>query len=186
LIFADRIAKRVGAGGSVGLIRFSICAVWFLLAIGPAAACASAPPELVQAMLAAHNAYRREVGVGPIAWSADLAYGAQQWAEHLMAMGGMTMQHSSPAERQGAGENLWAGTGKRFAPQEMVDDWGSEKRDYRGEPVTLDNLARVGHYTQMVWRGTTLLGCALALGQNSEVPVCRYSPPGNFLGRRPY
>jgi hypothetical protein len=68
----------------------------------------------------------------------------------------------------------------------MVDGWGSEKRDYHGDPVTLDNLARVGHYTQMVWRGTTLVGCALALGRNSEVLVCRYSPPGNFLGRQPY
>jgi hypothetical protein len=158
------------------------------LAAVPAAAvpCAPAPPELAQVMVAEHNAYRREVGVGAIGWSAALACAAQQWADHLMALGGMTLRHSSSAERQGAGENLWAGTAGYYRLRDMVNSWGAERRDYRAGPVTPDNVARVGHYTQMVWQATTSVGCGLARGRGTDILVCRYDPAGNMLGRRPY
>jgi hypothetical protein len=52
-----------------------------------------------------------------------------------------------------------------------------------------------GHYTQIVWKTTTRLGCGVALcDQNSpfmgfpkwEFWVCNYAPPGNYNGQRPY
>ena len=43
----------------------------------------------------------------------------------------------------------------------------------------------VGHYTQMIWRGTRKLGCALAEGQNYDYLVCRYFPAGNSFGKGP-
>jgi len=175
-------------GKALPIIRNYGAAVWLVLAAGhaAAAACGPAPPNFVQAMLEAHNAYRHEVGVAPIAWSAELACGAQQWADHLIALGGMTLQHSSPEERQGAGENLWAGTAGFYRLPDLVGYWGGEKRDYHGGPVTMDNLQLVGHYTQMVWRGTTFVGCALARGNGSDILVCRYGPAGNLIGVRPY
>jgi len=177
-----------GAGGTLRRVPICVWAVWLVLGVVPATAapCASGPPELAQAMVAEHNAWRAQVGAGPIAWSADLACGARQWADYLMSLGGMTLQHSSAAERQGAGENLWAGTAGHYRLQEMVDSWGSERRDYRGGPVTLDNFERIGHYTQMVWRATTQVGCGLARGPRTEILVCRYEPAGNMLGRQPY
>ena len=83
--------------------------------------------------------------------------------------------------RSGAGRcRCWADrrSGARY--------WGAEKRNYHGEAVTPDNLQRAGHYTQMVWRATTLVGCRLARGHGSEVLVCRYDPAGSSSGRRPY
>lgn len=50
------------------------------------------------------------------------------------------------------------------------------------------------HFTQMVWKGTTELGCAIALcdgifdasfGKASYM-VCEYNPPGNVIGQFAY
>jgi hypothetical protein len=36
-----------------------------------------------------------------------------------------------------------------------------------------------GHFTQLVWRATTELGCARAQCGGIDVVVCQYDPPGN-------
>ena len=40
-----------------------------------------------------------------------------------------------------------------------------------------------GHYSQMIWRNTTRIGCAMAGG---GFLVCRYAPPGNFTGQKAF
>ena len=43
-----------------------------------------------------------------------------------------------------------------------------------------------GHFTQVVWKGTTEIGCGFTTGCSpgyANVWVCQYSPPGNFLGQ---
>ncbi len=52
--------------------------------------------------------------------------------------------------------------------------------------VRVELAAQCGHYTQIVWRGTTTLGCAVARSSFREVWVCEYSPAGNIVGQRPY
>ena len=42
----------------------------------------------------------------------------------------------------------------------------------------------VSHYTQMIWRNTTRVGCAIASNRRDDYLVCRYSPPGNVVGQR--
>jgi Cysteine-rich secretory protein family len=63
--------------------------------------------------------------------------------------------------------------------------WVDEKKNYHGEPGDFNG---VGHYTQMVWRNTTSVGCGT--GSGSKLPysilVCRYYPPGNIFGQKPY
>jgi len=87
------------------------------------------------------------------------------------------------------GENLWAGTPRAYSPEAMVALWAAEKTDYR--PGVFPNnsrsgdLERVGHYTQLIWRGSGQVGCATAIGRDEEFLVCRYSGAGNVYGERP-
>jgi hypothetical protein len=44
-----------------------------------------------------------------------------------------------------------------------------------------------GHYTQIIWRNTTEVGCGMATCSNgSEIWVCNYNPPGNYLRQNAY
>ena len=52
-----------------------------------------------------------------------------------------------------------------------------------------DATKAVGHYTQIVWKNTTKVGCGIAnslTDRGGEWVVCRYSPPGNYVGQKPY
>ena len=47
-----------------------------------------------------------------------------------------------------------------------------------------------GHYTQIVWRKSTQLGCGVASCNSArgkqDIWICNYSPAGNFAGMAPY
>lgn len=137
-------------------------------------------------ILNAHNKYRQEVKVPPLTWSNTLANNAQQWANNLASRGG-NLQHS---QNTGEGENLWGGTAGAYSYTQMVDSWGSEKRYFVNGTFpnvsSTGNWYDVGHYTQMIWRNTTSVGCGVARGSGKDILVCRYSPPGNYRGQKVY
>lgn len=137
-------------------------------------------------ILTAHNKYRQAVGVPPLQWSNTVASSAQQWANQLAAT--RRFQHSN---NRRYGENLWMGTAGRFTFMQMVNSWGSEKKYFipnRTFPnvSSSGNWADVGHYTQIIWRNTTQVGCGLASGGGNDYLVCQYSPPGNVIGQKVY
>lgn len=46
---------------------------------------------------------------------------------------------------------------------------------------------QIGHFTQVVWKDSTELGCGIAKGTDNFVyGVCNYSPPGNYIGSSNY
>jgi hypothetical protein len=141
-----------------------------------------APSGRVQEVLAAHNNYRAEVGVPPLQWSDSLAASAQQWADHLASTG--TFQHS------GGGQNMSIATAGGLSVTQLVGLWGNEKQYFKygvfPDVSTTGNFAQVGHYTQVIWRNTTEVGCGLATGNGNDILVCNYNPPGNFLGAKVY
>lgn len=134
---------------------------------------------IAQEMVAAHNQWRSRVGVPPLRWSPQLASYAQKWANHLASTG----QFSHRPQQQ-YGENLFWGSGRRWSPTEVVNNWGSEVKDYDYGSNSCRDVC--GHYTQVVWARTTEVGCAVARSGNEEVWVCNYNPPGNYVGQRPY
>lgn len=139
-------------------------------------------PQDIEAITAHHNKVRADVGVAPLKWSTDLAGYAQQWAEQL-AISGCRMKHRSPNDY---GENLFQGTVGAFTAVDAAKAWETEKKDYPGGVLTEANWAPAGHYTQMVWRQTTHLGCGQAICRNTLIVACNYAPAGNVIGRRPY
>ena len=138
------------------------------------------PPGATVDILRVHNQERAAVGVPPLRWDEALAATALRCAERLATSG--QFRHCS------SGENLWMGTTGSFTPTEMADLWAAERRFYK--PGAFPNVSRsgnwqdVGHYTQMVWRTTTSLGCAAVAGADGRTRlVCHYAPPGNVIGR---
>ena len=136
----------------------------------------------ITAITAHHNKVRADVGVGPLQWSNDIAAFAQQWADQL-AQSSCAMKHRSPNVY---GENLFQGTLSAYTAVDASKAWETEKKDYRGGALTESNWHPAGHYTQMVWRQTSHLGCGQAVCRNTLIVACNYDPPGNFMGRRPY
>jgi len=148
------------------------------------------------AIVAAHNKWRAQVGVGALSYSPELAASAQAWADELKRNNQCRMRHSKTEGRYG--ENLfWASAvvwsdGRRelsqVAPEKPVDSWGSEKRDYDYARNRCAPGKMCGHYTQMVWKTSTRVGCARAVCEDSreQVWVCQYQPAGNVVGHKPY
>ena len=141
-----------------------------------------------QRVLIAHNRERRDLGLVPLRWNPALAHTAQLWADHLASTG--RFEHAPENRIAPEGENLWAGTKGYYTPEAMVQAWIREKKFFR--PGTFpDNsvtgrVEDVGHYTQVVWRATTEVGCAKARGDSEDILVCRYAEAGNYRGEVPF
>ena len=140
----------------------------------------SGPPiSLAHDLLSAHNDVRARVGDPPLTWSASLAARAQDWANTLISS--RTFGHR-PNNR--FGENLYTITGGAASPRQVVAAWADEARGY---DIRSNACAgQCGHYTQIVWRATRQVGCAVASDVERQVWVCEYDPPGNVIGYRPY
>ena len=144
-----------------------------------------------EAIVEAHNKWRSRVGVPDLQWSPELARMARQWANTLKTRN-CRLEHSG---REGYGENIFRASaviwsdGRReiqeITPEKVVDSWGSEVKNYNYETDTCSGVC--GHYTQIVWEETRKVGCGMAVCEDkSQVWVCNYYPPGNYVGKKPY
>ena len=141
-------------------------------------------------VLASHNRERTAAGVAPLQWSNELRASAARWGDHLARRGMLEHYPDNPSDLDPEGENLWAGTKGAWTPEEMVGLWISEKKHFRQGVFPANtrtgNLEDVGHYTQLMWRSSTHVGCALTRGERFDFLTCRYSEAGNVLGERPF
>lgn len=159
-----------------------------LLAIGGAPMLTGFNAGFDARVIAKHNAERAALGIPPLRWDPALAQSARRWADHLAATG--RFQHAPENPFDPEGENLWAGTPRRFSPEAMVDAWARERRYFRPgrfpENSVTGRVTDVGHYTQVMWRDTKTIGCAMARGVREDVLVCRYAQAGNWYGEMPF
>lgn len=141
-------------------------------------------------VLSAHNQVRAQATPAPSAplgnlqWSDEDAKVAAAYADKC------TFSHNP--DRGTRGENLFAGSGDTPIG-EVVKSWASEASSYDYTSGRCSGVC--GHYTQIVWADTTHVGCAQKTcttgspfgGKGSwQIWVCNYSPPGNFVGKKPY
>jgi cysteine-rich secretory family protein len=141
-------------------------------------------------LLAAHNRERTAAGIAALEWDGALAADAAEWARYLAELNDLEHSPDDPDEMDPQGENLWLGTQSHFSPEDMVVTWIEEKRHFK-PGIFPDNsrtgdLDDIGHYTQLMWRDTERVGCAVEANGEYDILVCRYSAAGNVIGERPF
>jgi uncharacterized protein YkwD len=112
--------------------------------------------------LEAHNEVRGEYGVGPLKWSDDLENSASKHAKRL-ARRQCALENSG---ERGVGENLYMSS-PSGSVDKAVDSWTKKKE---------------GTWSQVVWKNSKNVGCAVAKGvgkggSSCTVVVCKYQPP---------
>jgi len=156
-----------------------------------------------QTGLNAHNQVRTTVNQGGYAgqpvpnpalplmnWDTGLASSASAYASQCV------WAHSS--DRINTGENLYASTSLASGIQDAVGAWAEEYRFYDFATRGCTPGEQCGHYTQLVWQGSILVGCGDAvctplrnpdgsvLFDSGRHQVCHYATAGNITGNDPY
>lgn len=134
-------------------------------------------------LVSRHNFYREKLDIPPLEWSDSLADFAQNWADHL-ADNGCGLEHSSGS----FGENIYWTSGKRDE-NDVVDYWAQESKyfDHENPVFKKGKMNAYGHYTQIIWRETRYVGAGVATCSNgTEIWVCSYDPPGNYINEKVY
>lgn len=118
-------------------------------------------------ILDAHNEKRALHSAGDLSWSATLYDYAQAYADKYTCGGSLV--HSGG----NYGENLALGYSTGVA---ALEAWYDEGTDYDYAAASV-----LDHFTQVVWKGTTKLGCAYKQCSCLYV-ICSYDPAGNIVG----
>ncbi|XP_018428067.1 PREDICTED: cysteine-rich venom protein-like, partial [Nanorana parkeri] len=134
-------------------------------------------------ILESHNKYRSTANptasnMLELKWSDIVMKKADVWATNC------TQGHSNPAQRTipdfKCGENVFLAPYK--VPWDVViGSWFGEIVDFKYETGSV-NGAEVGHYTQLMWGTSSLMGCSVAECPNLVNRynfVCHYCPLGN-------
>jgi pathogenesis-related protein 1 len=163
----------------------------------PAVDAPSEPSELA-GIMQRHNDVRAMVSTAdplpPLVWSPQLAATASAWiamCSDQLAPAGLIDHNTdrSNGHPYYVGENIFGagGTPDFGTVEKAVTQWASEGANYDYASNTCNGTC--GHYTQLVWRATRELGCAVrdcpSLTYRASL-VCNYGPGGNLGSDRPY
>jgi uncharacterized protein YkwD len=148
-------------------------------------------------MLAYHNIHRANHSAPALEWDDELAGYAENTAN------GCVFEHDMKQGKGGYGQNLasWGATSdidglkNKAAAGGITNQWyDSEMSNWafygQENPPSDMNIDLYGHFTQVVWKDSTKVGCATVkcpagsvLSFPSWYTVCNYNPQGNFGGR---
>ena len=130
-------------------------------------------------ILKAHNEKRSLFGVQSLKWNDTLASYAQHYADTSFSCDNVQLVHSNGPY----GENLAVGYDGGFSP---VEAWYKEINQYDYSKPGFSEAT--GHFTQLVWKSTSQVGCARVMCHNSwrQYTICEYSDQrGNVVGKGP-
>lgn len=142
---------------------------------------ATTPQNIIQQYLQPHNRVRAQLGLKPFQWSEKLANFANSWGNQRRTDCTLIQSNSN------YGENIFWGSGRNWTPSDAVAAWASEKRYYDRKNNRCANNQDCLHYTQMVWKQSSSVGCAKVICNSGDTFItCNYDPHGNVIGQRPY
>ncbi|XP_025163156.1 venom allergen 3-like [Harpegnathos saltator] len=164
--------------------------------------------DIVRDILDTHNRIRQSIAEGSINtqppavnmrelyWDSELASGAQDWANQCV------FEHNDPKDREVArfpvGQNIGLMKSMRKNQDSVkidfpkqIHNWFDEHNVYQFGVIDEKTLPAVGHYTQLAWAATYLIGCGYSHYKASDrtifqLYVCHYGPTGNEIGKPPY
>nr|XP_039264930.1 uncharacterized protein LOC120340675 [Styela clava] len=129
--------------------------------------------EFEEACIKAHNEYRKCHNANGLERDTKLTSMAQEWANKLAKRG--RLEHSN---NRGFGENVAFTSKSDPSGLEIAKMWYDEIKDYNyRNPGFAGNT---GHFTQVVWKGTTQVGIGIATGSKGTFVVANYKPAGNI------
>jgi hypothetical protein len=154
-------------------------------------------PAAFSGVTAQHNSTRANASptpnppLSPLCWNNMVATHAQNWANNC------NFSHDPALSSFGEGQNIYAECSSSGFPPNAAQNaeplWASEAANYDYATNTCSGVC--GHYTAIVWRSTSFLGCGIknCTGNspcgpsfpNWSLVVCNYQPRGNS-GQRPY
>ncbi len=146
--------------------------------------------EEVSKALTRINEIRHEVFQdNDMQWDDSLAQAAQAYADKLAKSG--EFKHDPENRTKGYGENLYASSSSGVTFVDAINSWYEEKQNYHYDTNSCDSGKVCGHYTQLVWKNSTKVGCAKAVYETGKykdgtVVVCKFKPAGNVSGQKPY
>jgi len=164
-------------------------------------------PAEKQEVVDTHNNLRSRVAMGAtnqpaaadmleLQWDEELAVVAQRHADQCQV--GHDCNQCRRVPRFKVGQNVWRGRDSSYQVQDwkyIIYDWFSEIDGFPGGEDILNYRLTpgTGHYTQIVWGETSLVGCGVIIHKSQAVDnlytryyVCNYGRGGNRLRRRMY
>lgn len=178
----------------IGVTLIGLATIFPLGAISSGAAVGQTAIDLAtmrSTALSKHNTYRTTHHSPNMTISDSLNSGAQSWADKLAATG--EFEHSGGS----SGENIFVSYSTGSAPSaatlanQAVQAWYDEVADYNYSKPGFSS--DTGHFTQVVWKSSTQVGCGAAEGTKTIdgnlykafYVVCQYTPAGNMQGQFP-
>lgn len=154
----------------------------------PASVPTSVSSDYQQGILDSHNIHRQNASVSGLVWSDQMASIAAQIASSCV------YAHDTSAGGGGYGQNIGAGAPPDDIPAMITNQMYNGEINYYpayGVEPDMSNFEKWGHYSQIVWKSTTSVGCAtqycpnglanVGSGVSPYFTVCNYSPPGMSL-----
>ncbi|CAK9062460.1 Golgi-associated plant pathogenesis-related protein 1 (GAPR-1) (Golgi-associated PR-1 protein) (Glioma pathogenesis-related protein 2) (GliPR 2) [Durusdinium trenchii] len=126
--------------------------------------------------LEAHNAYRKEHGSADLQWSDECYLSAKKQANACQEKSAMFHDNcSGPSGRHG--QNIFWCSAPGSSAERMVKAWYDEIVSPGYDFAKATFTPGTGHFTQVVWKGSTHVG--MALSEDGRFCVANYFPAGN-------
>jgi hypothetical protein len=156
--------------------------------------------DAIDAFVAAHNQARRgplvpppSPALPPVTWDGVLADSVYNYAIKCQGTNDLLSHNANRSTDYQAlggsgyvGENIYGTSATMVTPATAVALWMNEAPSY---DYNSGEFGSAGHYTQIVWRSSVRIGCAIvdcpALQYHNTV-ICDYAPGGNIVGEKPY